>query len=391
MDYGKKFYGSRTWCDSYSVEWLFGSKFAGKMESSQIDRKGAVVLRFLDKCLLRAGVTVALASLLLSYGATTQAAAGDGQKRTAAQRPVSQALPAAQDTTHMGAWQDFWQKLLNGHAVPDDYTKTVKIGGLIEQAYLFDGPHRIARQSMAAPKPMEQYEIYYPADLAETAARYPAVIVVNGSGTPAKRYPALFQHLASWGFIVIGNEDPSTGTGQSADRTASKLLELNEAPDSQFYHRIDIAHIGITGHSQGGAGVFNAITSQPHHALYRTAVALSPTNERVAEALHWTYDPKAVAIPIFLLAGAQGDFELKIVLPKEDMQSMYAKIPAPKAMARCKGAEHGQMLYTADGYVTAWFCWHLQGDSTAAKVFSGNSPELLQNRCYQDVKLDGFD
>jgi len=49
MDYGKKFYGSRTWCDSYSVEWLFGSKFAGKMESSQIDRKGAVVLRFLDK------------------------------------------------------------------------------------------------------------------------------------------------------------------------------------------------------------------------------------------------------------------------------------------------------------------------------------------------------
>lgn len=48
-------------------------------------------------------------------------------------------------------------------------------------------------------------------------------------------------------------------------------------------------------------------------------------------------------------------------------------------MAVRKGAAHGDMLYSADGYVTAWFMWLLQGDSEAAKVFIGDSPELLSN------------
>jgi hypothetical protein len=43
---------------------------------------------------------------------------------------------------------------------------------------------------------MKNYEIYYPAALTETK----------------QVYPAMFEHLASWGFIVIGNEDPGTGT-----------------------------------------------------------------------------------------------------------------------------------------------------------------------------------
>lgn len=32
-----------------------------------------------------------------------------------------------------------------------------------------------------------------------------------------------------------------------------------------------------------------------------------------------------------------------------------------KVMARRVGAKYGEMLYSADGYVTAWFMWHLQG------------------------------
>ena len=336
------------------------------------------------------GLVAVLAGGILSSGFVQAQASDKGMETATALHQAAQPVTTEQ-TAHMGAWQDFWQKLLNGRAVPDDYTKTVKTGGEIEKAYLANGPYSTAYQSMDAPKPMEKYEIYYPADMVKSKDTYPAVIMVNGSGTPAKRYPALLQHLASWGFIVIGNEDPSTGTGESTDSTAEKLLALNQDKDSIFYHRIDVDHIGISGHSQGGVGVFNAITSQPHHALYQAAVALSPTNERTANALHWTYDPTAVHTPILLLAGTVGDFELKIVIPKEDMKSLYAKISAPKAMARRKGAEHGQMLYSADGYVTAWLCWQLRGDKTAAKAFVGESPELLQNSRYQDKKITGFD
>ena len=39
-------------------------------------------------------------------------------------------------------------------------------------------------------------------------------------------------------------------------------------------------------------------------------------------------------------------------------------------------------------YVTAWFMWQLQGDTDAAKAFTGESPELLTNPLYQDQKID---
>ena len=59
-----------------------------------------------------------------------------------------------------------------------------------------------------------------------------------------------------------------------------------------------------------------------------------------------------------------------------------------KAMARRKDTEHGYMLYSADGYVTAWFMWLLQGNEEAAKAFVGNDAELMINDLYQDQRID---
>jgi len=69
------------------------------------------------------------------------------------------------------------------------------------------------------------------------------------------------------------------------------------------------------------------------------------------------------------------------------MKEMFAKIPARKSMARKIGMEHGQMLYSADGYVTAWFMCFLQDDAYAAKAFSGTNPELLSNQLYSDQNM----
>lgn len=60
----------------------------------------------------------------------------------------------------------------------------------------------------------------------------------------------------------------------------------------------------------------------------------------------------------------------------------------PRLMARRVGADHGKMLYSGNGYANAWFMWHLQGDTDAAKAFTGENPELLTNPLYQDQKID---
>ena len=45
------------------------------------------------------------------------------------------------------------------------------------------------------------------------------------------------------------------------------------------------------------------------------------------------------------------------------------------------------MLYSANGYVTAWFMWHLQGDEEASKAFVRDNAEILGNKLYQDQRI----
>ena len=202
-----------------------------------------------------------------------------------------------------------------------------------------------------------------------------------------KKYDALFKHLASWGFAVIGNDDPSTGFGISADLTFDHLIEINSDQESLFYGKLDLDKVGITGHSQGGAGVLSALSITEHAKDYLTGVSLSPTHEEMAHAFGWNYDLSKIEAPLLMIAGTKGDFETKSVIPLKMMKAMYDKIPSFKVMMRKIDMEHGQMLYSADGYVTAWFCWQLKGDEKAAEAFRVDG-EIMSNPLYQDQRID---
>lgn len=267
--------------------------------------------------------------------------------------------------------------------VPSNYTKTVETGGELEAKYLAMGEYEVKHTETDAPEDWGKFITYYPAAVETADKTYPVVVVVNGTGVYASKYPVLFKHLASWGFIVIGNEDPSTCSGDSADAALAYLLEQNDDPDSVFYRKVDTAHIGITGHSQGGVGVFNAVTQQPHGNLYTCAVSLSPTEMELADAIGLHYEPDKMTVPTLLLAADAND-----VISPEGTQKVYDAMTVPKAMALRTDMDHGKMLYSADGYVTAWFLWYLQADVEAAKAFSGDSAELLENSLYASQQID---
>lgn len=273
-------------------------------------------------------------------------------------------------------------------AVPKNYIKEVKTGGEIEAKYLAMGKYKVKSTKSKATELTKYNYVYYPEELKNSNKKYPVVVVLNGTGVLPKKYKALFNHLASWGFIVVGNDDRSTGFGKSSDETIDYIKKANKDKDSVLYEKVDIDNIGITGHSQGGAGVFTAISIMEHKDEYKTAVALSPTQEEMALGFGWNYDLTKVNIPTLMIAGTQGDFEIQAVIPIEKMIDMYSKIPSPKAMMRRIGAEHGQMLYSADGYVTAWFMWQLQDDEVASKAFVGDNPEIMVNELYQDQKIN---
>ena len=58
-------------------------------------------------------------------------------------------------------------------------------------------------------------------------------------------------------------------------------------------------------------------------------------------------------------------------------------------MAREVGKDHGDMLRSADGYMTAWFMYWLKDDTEAGKAFFGENAEIFTNSNWQDVKVDG--
>lgn len=270
---------------------------------------------------------------------------------------------------------------------PNNYTKEVKTGGDIEIKYLSMGDYKVKKVKKDGSEITKKYYIYYPEELSNINKKYPVVVILNGTGVLPKKYKALFKHLASWGFVVIGNDDGSTGFGKSADETIDLIISENSNSNSIFYGKLDLDNIGITGHSQGGAGVLTATSIMEYKDKYKTAVALSPTYEEISHQFGWKYDLTKINIPILMIAGTNGYFETQYVIPIEKMIEMYNKIPSSKVMLRRIGAEHVQMLYSADGYVTAWFMWQLQGDEEAGKAFIGDNPEIRNNKLYQDIQL----
>ncbi len=100
-------------------------------------------------------------------------------------------------------------------------------------------------------------------------------------------------------------------------------------------------------------------------------------------AIGLTYDPSKMSVPALILAAPEKD-----VITPEGVRNLSDTIPADTVTALRPGMDHGKMLYSADGYVTAWFMWQLRGDREAARAFIGEYPEILNNVMYQDARIN---
>ncbi len=295
-----------------------------------------------------------------------------------------------------------------------NYWKFAKPQGEIETKYTGLGEHEVFLAEFDASDTVwEKYEIWYPSDLEQSDNLYPVVVIANGSGMKASKLSAIYEHLASWGFIVAGNEDEHSRTGASSAATLDFILSQNDDPQSIFYGRIDMENIGITGHSQGGVGAINAVTRQKNGNLYKTICTQSATSGAVAYALNlldgelgggWDCDTSDLSIPTFMVAGtgsadAGNVEENRLELAEGETQGICplwwlrdcfdAMLDTvPKVIGRLNGKDHGDIPYSADGYMTAWFMYWLQDDETAGKAFFGMDAEIRANENWQDVSIN---
>lgn len=284
------------------------------------------------------------------------------------------------------------------------YYKYLETEKDLEKKYSQLGKYEVSFKSFNADSVVfKEYEIWYPTELEKSSNKYPVVVIANGTGITASKYKSFFKHLASWGFVVIGNEDENSRSGESSSKSLDYILKLNEDKNSIFYNKIDTGNIGIGGHSQGGVGTINAVNNWDNRKLYKamyTASATAPFWGQEGQfGTEWAYDITKITIPYFFIAGT-GHFDSgeatsiketsgQGICPLYAMKDIYSKLTTEyKVMGRLVNIDHGETYKKADGYMTAWFMYWLKGDKQAENAFFCDNAEILTNANWQDVKIN---
>ena len=280
----------------------------------------------------------------------------------------------------------------------DDYYTKFESDSVLEKKYAGLGNYEVNNIDFYADdKKIDKFRVWYPKELESKNQEYPLIVITNASNVAALNYEPYFERLASWGFIVAGNEDRQAGSGESTSLTLDYLLKLNDNADSVFYKKISPTNIGIIGFSQGGAGAIRAVTEFDNSNRYKTIFTGSAAYPFLAKNMGWEYDPSKITIPYFMAAGTGSSDDAGVeniyekfggVCPLEALEDIYSAMSddVTKIHARINGAEHEDMLTLTDGYMTAWMLYQLYDDVEAAKVFVGDDAEITSNTKWQDIK-----
>lgn len=288
----------------------------------------------------------------------------------------------------------------------ENYYKYTQTAESIEKKFTAMGEAEVSyKEYNAEDDIIKKYAVWYPSELENKNNKYAVVIFANGTGSKSSTYKSFLKHLASWGFIAVGNDDENTRTGASLEKTIQFLIKENENKDSIFYNKIDLENIGIGGHSQGGPAVFNMVTNQEHGYMIKVIYTASATSSYHTSVMkdNWEYDVTKINVPTFMVAGTgywdAGNATSKDQIPNDNnkiaqgicplwsLEENYNLLPetTTKVIARKKNVDHGDSFTQFDGYMTAWFMYYLQNDEEAGKAFAENG-ELSNNALYQDVK-----
>ena len=244
----------------------------------------------------------------------------------------------------------------------------------VEQKYHENGPYQVTVHSI------DDIHVFVP-DSAHSVP-LPTVVMVNGTGLKALHYRPVFEHLASWGFIVIGNDDSNAWNGRSALVSLDKAIFQNSIVSSPLYQRIDLDRIGVVGHSQGAMGAINAATEDDR---FKVLYAASCPQKSLAKKLDWSYSMKTISIPTMLVAGTE--WIDRHISPLDSLLLLAEELPntTPMLLGRLKGVEHRYVLHEGDAYMTAWLRHFLANDADAAAALASDNPEILNNPRWQDV------
>lgn len=226
--------------------------------------------------------------------------------------------------------------------------------------------------------------VHYPASaagasqpFAPAAAPAPAVTFGHGFLQPTTRYLSIFDHLASWGIVVIASDSegglfPNHANFALDLRHSLTWLEQQTAnPASFLFGAIDVRRFGASGHSMGGGASMLAAAADRRIVALANLAAADTNPSSIAAAA-------SVRVPMMLLSGSNDT----IVPVASNGQAMFNACPAPVQLPIIAGGYHcgfqdqdapigcdsgaitrAQQLTITRSKLTEFFLYHLGDDA----------------------------
>ena len=272
--------------------------------------------------------------------------------------------------------------------------------GAIELKYYAAGPWAVTSTvgQACCDSLGHKFDLFYPSNLGANGFHHPILTWGNGSFGSPQDVKLFLTHMASWGFVVIATEDPTTGLGQTILDAAKFLINANANSTSIFYHKLNTSEVGAFGHSQGAGGAINAMVKSG--GTIKTVMPIEFPSRIWCTYGSKCADPKNLTSgSIFLIDGSADAISpptQPLWVPGEQSIAVaYNAVPASvvKVKGTLKGPNHNDItgqpschqakwpcengLYGYLGYPTAWMMAELQGDAYAKGAFVAGTGEIF--------------
>lgn len=222
--------------------------------------------------------------------------------------------------------------------------------------------------------------VYRPRTLGENDRRHPIIIWGNGTGASPSGYAGLLDHWASHGFVVAAANTSNAGSGQEMLACLDYLVQQNGRSTGTYASKLNVNRVGSSGHSQGGGG---SIMAGQDNRITVTA----PFQPYVLGLGHNTSSQRNQNGPMFLMTGSSDT----LAGPTLNGRPVFRNANVPVFWGNLRGAGHFVPAGNGGDYrgpSTAWYRFHLMGDSNAESLFYGRNCGLCSDRNWEVQRKD---
>lgn len=216
--------------------------------------------------------------------------------------------------------------------------------------------------------------VYRPRTLGENNRKHPIIVWGNGTGGAPSTYRGLLNHWASHGFVVVAANTSNAGTGSDMLGCVSYMVDQNGRSTGTYANKLNVNRIGAAGHSQGGGGTIMA-------GQDRRITVTAPFQPYTLGLGHRSSSQSRQNGPMFLQTGGRDS----IASPGLNASPVFRNANVPVFWGELNSAGHFVPTGDAGGYrgpSTAWFRFHLMGDSNAQSLFYGSRCGLCTDRSW---------